>query len=132
MMPGVSLHRCAFDVAADPVGITKQTFFYHDHRDQYHEGVRRWRMMRQENFAYTLNGETYCGSQDSGGDNHCRNWLGFPVSVGMGSIRRTGRNFQPAPDDKRARNIEPGFNAIGDEDIGVTEHATENLCDREN
>ena len=50
----------------------------------------------------------------------------------MGSVRWARRNFQPAPDDKRARNIEPGFNAIGDEDLGVAEHATENLCDREN
>jgi hypothetical protein len=50
----------------------------------------------------------------------------------MGSIRRPGRNFQPAPDDKRTRDVEPGFNAIGNQDIGVTEHAAQNLCHREN
>ena len=36
--------------------------------------------------------------------------------------------LQPAPDDERAGDVESRFDAIGNEDIGVTEYAAENFA----
>src|SRR5258708_5574320 len=83
-------------------------------------------VMRRESFAHAFNGRTDSGGQDLDWNNRGRNRLRAPVSIGMGSLRRAGGNFQPAPNDKRVRDVEPGFNAIGNENIGVTEPATEN------
>ena len=89
-------------------------------------------MVRRQNFAHTLNCQTSRGCQHAEGNNCRRDRLGFAVTVGMRFIRRTSREFQSAPNDERARDVERGLDAIGDQDVGVAEQAAENFRRGEN
>ena len=63
MMPGVGLHRGAFDVSPEAVDVAKEKLLYHDHDEQTDERERRRRVMRRENFAHALNRETDRGGE---------------------------------------------------------------------
>src|SRR4030095_9247598 len=132
MMPCFGLHSRALHLAADTIDVTEQSLLDYDHHDQYHERVRRRRVMRQENFAHTLNSETRSSRQDPSANNHSGNRLRFPVAIGMGSIRRPRRKFQPAPDNKRTRDVEPRLNAVRYKHVSMAEESTENFRGREN
>src|SRR6266478_2269937 len=132
MMPGIGLHGCALHVAADPVDVTEQKFLYHDYHYQYPERVRSRTMVRQKDFAHTLNCKTNCGGQHPNCNNDSRNRLGFTVTVRMSCVRRPRSDLQPSPDDKRATDVECRLDAVSNQDIGVTEEPAENLCHREN
>ncbi len=89
-------------------------------------------MVRQKNFAYTLNRKTNCGGQYPNCNNDSRDRLGFAVTVGMSCVRRAGSNLQSSPDDKRATDVECRLDAVSNQNIGVAEEPAENLCHREN
>jgi hypothetical protein len=127
MMPGIGLHGRALDVAPDAVNVTEQSFFYHNHHNQYPE--REWRrsVVRRENFAHALNCQTGRGCEHAEGHDHRRDRFRFAVSVGMRFIRRTGREFQSAPNHERASDIEARLDAVGDQDVGVAEQTAENF-----
>src|SRR5438046_3717246 len=108
-MPGIGLHGRALHVAADPVDVTEQKFLYHDYHYQYPECVRSRTMVRQKNFAHTLNCKTNCGGQYTNCNNDGRNRLGFAVAVGMSCVRGVRSKLQSSPDDKRDTDVECGI-----------------------
>src|SRR5207247_10923091 len=101
-MPGIGSDGRALHVAADPVDVTEQEFLYHDYHYQYPERVRSRTMVRQKNFAHTLNCKTNCGGQHPNCNNDSRNRLGFSVTVGTSRVSRARGDLQSSPVDKRA------------------------------
>src|SRR5436190_6441022 len=93
MMPRVGLDSGAFDIPAEPNDISIQNFLHNHSHDEDHKCVRRRSMMRQKDFAHTLNGQAKRSSQDADRDNHCGNRLRFAMTVGVSWIWRTRCNF---------------------------------------
>ena len=58
--------------------------------------------------------------------NDGRDRFRFAVTVRMRFVRRTRGKFQPAPNHDRARDIEDGFNSIGNERVSISK----NTCGR--
>ena len=53
------------------------------------------------------------------------------MAIGMGRIGRTRGHFQPAPNDRRARDIERGLDSVRDQDEGISEKPGSYLGGRE-
>src|SRR4029077_15284984 len=115
VMPGIGLHGRTLHVAADPVDVTEQKFLYHDYHYQYPERVRSRTMVRQKNFAHTLNCKTNCSDQYPNCNNDSRDRFGFAVTVGMSCVRRARITLQSSPDDKRATDVECRLDAVSNQ-----------------
>ena len=132
VMPGIRLHRRAFDITADAVDVAKQNLFYKYDDDKDREREWRWTVVRRQNFAHALDCQTRGGHEDAARDDDSGDRFGFAVAVGMGFVRRTRGKLQSAPNDKGTGNIERRFDTIGDQHISVTEETAQNFCCRKN
>lgn len=57
--------------------------------------------------------------------------LRFSVAIGMLRVRGFCGILEGPPDEERAKEVEQGLDAIGDQGIGSTDHATGDLPGRE-
>src|SRR5262249_10787131 len=92
MMPGVGLDCAAFHVSSKLNNVTKKNFLYDDRHDEDRERPWGGCMVRQKNFAHTLNRKTDCGGQNADCNDYGRNRFGLAVTVWMRLIRRSRGN----------------------------------------
>jgi len=127
VMPGVRLHRRAFDIPAQPNDRAVEHLLHNHDHDQHHERERRGRMMRGEYFPHACDRQAnrrrdHPHRHDGRGDR-----FGLPVAIRMRLIRRSRRKPQPAPDDSGAADIERRLDPVRDERVSIPENAGGNL-----
>ena len=55
--------------------------------------------------------------------------LGFAVAVGMVVVGGQGGDLQAGPDDEGTDDVGGGFDAVGDEGVGIADDASDDLDD---
>ena len=130
-MPGVRLHRAAAELLRGSGDFAKERLFHHDDQHEHPEGERRGRVMRDDDLAYALHGQTDGGGDDREGHGDGGQRLGFAVAVRMLFVRRLCGDFQAKPDGERAEDIERGLDAVGDERVAMAEDARDDFDERE-
>ena len=90
MMPGISLHRRALEVA-DAIYVPEQKLLDHNHHDK--NGKREWRrpVMRRQNFTDAFDREANRGCEHANRHNQRCNGLSLAVTVWVRSVWRSCR-----------------------------------------
>ena len=131
MMPRVALQRGAFDGTAHAERQAEHRLFDHNHRQQHRQREPMRSLMRRHDLTNALRRDQQCRSQQQHRDDHARHGFRLAVAVGMILVRRNHCHAQPAPHHDRAEDVRRGFDAVGDEDVGIAENPGGDLDRRE-
>src|ERR1700730_1322230 len=77
--------------------------------------------MRKKKLAHTLDSDAERGGQYPNRNNYGSDRFGFAMAVRVGRIGRSRSQFQSAPNDGGAGDVERRFNAVGNKDVSVAE-----------
>ena len=123
MVPGIRGERGAFEGEPLAPDKTKENFLGDHDADEDEEGKGGWSLMGPEDITNGGGGDPEGGENEDGGNDGGSEGLGFAMAVRVTFIGREFSEGDTAPDDEGTDEVSKGFDAIGDQGLGMAEEA---------
>lgn len=133
VVEGIDFHGAAADFSALETQPAKEALLDEDGGDQDDQGEGGGDVfpggcrVLVEDFPQAVNAEGEAREQEKEGSCHGGQGFHFPVTVGVFVVRRAFGVFDGTPHHARTEDVEGGLDAIGQEGVGASENAAEDL-----